>query len=317
MRTPHASPPRSSAGPGAPPFSQSYTRWAMWLLLMVAVLNYLDRQILNILAEPIRKDLGLTDTQLGLLGGMAFALFNTVLGVPLARLADNPKTTRVGLIAGCLALWSAMTALCGLPQNFMQLLLARIGVGVGEAGCTPAAHSLITDMVPREKHASSIAFFGIGGPLGSLLGMILGGVISDLLGWRAAFMIVGAPGLLLALFLFAFLKEPRRVIKSATSAGAVTSPALTLRKAVAEVASSRAYRYLAVAGCFSAFLTYGKSMWQAVLFIRIHGLSAGQTGVWLGAAAGAGGGGRSACYWAGTSLTGWVHSVRVSYWQRQ
>ena len=130
----------------------------LFTLLIVYILNFLDRQIVNILAEPIKTELGLSDTQLGLLAGPAFAVFYAVLGIPIARYADNARTNRVWLISVCLAIWSAMTAICGIAQNFVQLALARVGVGVGEAGCTPAAHSLIADTVPPEKRSSAIAF---------------------------------------------------------------------------------------------------------------------------------------------------------------
>ena len=134
------------------------TRTMLWILLTVYIFNFLDRQIVNILAEPIKADLGLSDTQLGLLAGPAFAVFYALLGIPIARYADKEGTNRVHLISLALAIWSAMTAVCGLAQNFVQLLFARIGVGVGEAGCTPAAHSLISDSVPPEKRSSAIAF---------------------------------------------------------------------------------------------------------------------------------------------------------------
>jgi MFS family permease len=128
------------------------------MLLFVYILNFLDRQIVNILAEPTKHDLNLSDTQIGLMTGLAFAIFYTFLGIPIARYADNPKSSRVRLISISLALWSGMTALCGMSQNFVQLLLARVGVGVGEAGCTPAAHSLIGDTVAPEKRSSAMAF---------------------------------------------------------------------------------------------------------------------------------------------------------------
>jgi MFS transporter, Spinster family, sphingosine-1-phosphate transporter len=142
------------------------TRMLLWILLVIYIFNFLDRQIVNILAEPIKKDLDLSDTQIGLLTGLAFALLYTVLGIPIARYADQPKSNRVGLISLALVIWSGMTALCGLAQNFGQLLLARIGVGIGEAGCTPAAMSLITDRVPKEERARAIGFYGLGVPIG-------------------------------------------------------------------------------------------------------------------------------------------------------
>ena len=158
---------------------KSTLRITLWVLLVVYIFNFLDRQIVNILAEPIKRDLGLSDTQIGLMTGIAFAAFYTFLGIPIARYADKPTTNRVRLISVALVIWSGMTALCGMAQNFVQLLLARIGVGVGEAGCTPAAHSLIADLAPPEKRASAISFYSLGIPIGSLLGMLIGGLVAD------------------------------------------------------------------------------------------------------------------------------------------
>ena len=247
----------------------------LFILLLVYILNFLDRQIVNILAEPIKRDLGLSDTQLGLLAGPAFAVFYAVLGIPIARYADKARTNRVWLISVCLAIWSAMTAICGVAQNFLQLALARIGVGVGEAGCTPAAHSLIADSVPPEKRSSAIAFFGLGIPIGGLLGLIIGGVVNDQYGWRAALMLVGAPGILLALVLPLLIRDPRRCADSAqfdtTASSAKT--ALSIKEAVREVFASKAYLYVFIAASFTAFLSYGKGLWTISFFIRSHGLS--------------------------------------------
>src|SRR5690606_26700230 len=140
--------------------------------------------------------------------GMAFALFYTLLGLPIARLSE--RRNRVAIITASAVVWSGFTAVCGLAQNYYQLLLARVGVGVGEAGCTPAAHSLISDLVPRERRASSLSFYGLGAPLGGLVGLVFGGVVADAFGWRSVFLIAGVPGLLLALLLWLTLKEPRR-----------------------------------------------------------------------------------------------------------
>ncbi|MBU2342431.1 MAG: MFS transporter, partial [Alphaproteobacteria bacterium] len=142
--------------------THSSLRATLWILLIVYIFNFIDRQIVNILAEPIALELGLSDTQIGLMTGLAFALFYTALGLPIARYSDRATTNRPRLIAIALTTWSAMTALCGLAQNFYQLLLARIGVGVGEAGCTPPAHSLISDLVPPEKRSSALAFYSLG-----------------------------------------------------------------------------------------------------------------------------------------------------------
>ncbi|MGL4543373.1 MAG: MFS transporter, partial [Polymorphobacter sp.] len=199
----------TAAATGVPAERVNSARVLLWILLIVYVFNFIDRQIVNILAESIKNDLGLSDTQLGLMTGLAFALLYTILGVPIARYADKPHTNRVGLITLSLVLWSAMTALCGLAQNFGQLLAARVGVGIGEAGCTPAAHSLISDAVPREKRASAIAFYGLGIPLGALLGMVIGGFLDDAFGWRMAFLAVGLPGIALGALVWLVLRDPR------------------------------------------------------------------------------------------------------------
>jgi MFS family permease len=260
----------------------------LFALLLVYILNFLDRQIINILAEPIKGDLGLSDTQLGLLAGPAFAVFYAVLGIPIARYADNAKTNRVWLISICLAVWSAMTAICGFAQNFLQLALARIGVGVGEAGCTPAAHSLIADSVPPEKRSSAIAFFGLGIPIGGLLGLIIGGVVNDQYGWRIALMLVGAPGILLAFLLPLLIRDPRRCADSAhfNTADSPVKAKLSIKDAVGEVFASKAYLYVFIAASFTAFLSYGKGLWTISFFIRSHGLSTTEAGLAMAVALG-------------------------------
>ncbi len=258
-------------------------RTMMWVLLLVYILNFLDRQILNILAEPIKADLKLSDTQLGLLAGPAFAVFYAVLGIPIARYADRGSTNRVSLISVSLAVWSGMTVLCGFAQNFVQMALARIGVGVGEAGCTPAAHSLISDAVAPEKRASAIAFYGMGVPIGTLLGLVIGGVVNDIWGWRYALMLVGLPGILLALLLPLLMREPRRLGLVRGDAAPAGPPPIPVREAVAEIFKSRAYLLLLVAASFAAFLSYGKGLWTLSLFIRSHGMSTTEVGL-IGAA---------------------------------
>lgn len=175
----------------AVPPVQVKPRLLLWTLLIVYIFNFIDRQIVAILAEPIIHDLGLSDLQFGMLSGFAFALFYATLGVPIARVADNGRSNRSRMIAVFVAVWSAMTALCGLAQNFWQMLLARIGVGVGEAGCTPTAHALIADSLAPDKRAGGIAFFGLGIPIGGLLGTLIGGGLAEAFGWRAAFYVVG------------------------------------------------------------------------------------------------------------------------------
>jgi MFS family permease len=283
----------ASAMPAAP---TSSLRITLWVLLVVYIFNFLDRQIVTILAEPISQELGLSDTQIGLMTGLAFALFYTMLGIPIARYADKTSSNRVRIISVALAVWSAMTMLCGFANNFVQLLLARIGVGVGEAGCTPAAHSLITDSTTPENRSSAMSFYGLGIPIGGLLGMVVGGYLNDLFGWRTTFVIVGVPGIALAFLVPLFLKEPRKfkVVEQKEML-----PQLSLSEAFAEIAKSRAFLLIAVASSITAFLAYGKTVWSTILFLRSYNLSASETGLYLGLAIGLSG-------IFGTWLGGWL-----------
>lgn len=260
-------PPAPATAPAITPVSDSYRRYAMGLLLVVYILNFVDRQVINILAEPIKNELGLLDWQVGAMSGLAFALFYTVLGLPIARLAERGHRPRI--IAVALALWSAFTALCGLAQNFTQLVLARIGVGIGEAGCTPPAHSLITDYVPKEKRASALAFYSMGTPLGALVGMGLGGVVADAWGWRAAFIVCGLPGLALALIVAFTLVEPRakRVLADVRAAGAKS---VSFTQALAVLAKKRTFWLVAYAAAVKAFIGYGHAPFTASFFFRNH-----------------------------------------------
>jgi len=257
-------------------------RYVLFILLVVYIFNFLDRQIVAILAEPIKRDLDLSDTQIGLMTGLAFALFYTFLGIPLARYADRSNTNRVGLIAISLAVWSGFTALCGIAHNFTQLLLARIGVGVGEAGCTPAAHSLITDLVPKEKRASAISFYGLGIPIGSLLGTLAGGFLADSLGWRSAFLVVGVPGVLLSILIVATIRDPRRIGLVAGAPKPAAKAQMPLSEALREMGRSPAFIMITAATAVVAFLGYGKGVWALILFIRTHGLSASEAALYLG-----------------------------------
>ena len=269
--------------------TQRSVRATLWILLIVYIFNFIDRQIVNILAEPIALELGLSDTQIGLMTGLAFALFYTALGLPIARYADRPTTNRPRLIAIALATWSAMTALCGVATNFVQLLLARIGVGVGEAGCTPPAHSLISDIVPPERRSSALAFYALGIPIGTLLGMMIGGLLADWVGWRKAFLIVGLPGIVLALVVHFMLRDPRQRLASTEQARTASTPELSLWAAVRSVMGSRAFVLLLAAGSTASFLAYGKTTWTTIFFQRTHELTPGEVGFWFGVINGAAG----------------------------
>lgn len=247
------------------PVSDPYRRYAMWLLLVIYTLNFLDRQIMNTLAEPIKHELGLSDSALGAMTGLLFALFYTVLGIPIARLAE--RKNRSLIISGSLAIWSGFTVLCGYAQTFAQLALARIGVGIGEAGCTPSAHSLITDYTPKEKRSSALAFYSLGTPIGSLLGTILGGLIADEWGWRTAFVVCGAPGILIALLSFFTLREPRTIL-AADLAAKQKGP--TLRDAIQELWTKKTFWFVAFAASIKAFIGYGSAAFIVSFFLRNH-----------------------------------------------
>ncbi len=182
--------------------------WTLALLTLVYFFSFMDRYILSILLEQIKADLQLSDTQLGLLSGLAFAIFYATLGIPVAWLAD--RGSRRDIIAVALTLWSAMTALCGTAQNFIQLLIFRIRVGVGEAGSSPPSHSIIADLYPPEKRAGAMGIYATGVVLGGGFGAIIGGLIASQYGWRWAMAAVGLPGVLLAVIVRIFMVEPRR-----------------------------------------------------------------------------------------------------------
>lgn len=249
-----------------PPLSTGYRTYALWLLMFVYTLNFLDRQIVNILAEDIKKDLHLADWQLGMMTGLAFALFYTVLGLPIARLAERSNRPRI--IAASIMVWSGFTVLCGFAGNFWQLVLARIGVGVGEAGCTPAAHSLITDYTPREKRASAIAFYSIGTPLGSLIGLAMGGIIADAYGWQAAFWIAGIPGVLIGLICFFTLIETRG--KQVAQIAARKASQIDFRVALKVLGNKKTFWLIAFAAAIKAFIGYGHAPFTASFFFRNH-----------------------------------------------
>ncbi len=254
--------PATPIAPPLAPASAGYRRYALALLVAIYTLNFLDRQIVNILAEPIKQELGLKDWQLGMLTGLSFALFYTTLGIPIARLAE--RGDRVKIISAAVAVWSYFTVVCGLAQGFTLLLLARIGVGIGEAGCTPPANSLISDITPREKRASALATYNLGNPIGTLLGLALGAVVAEAFGWRAAFLLVGAPGLLLAAVAWFTLREPRR--DKSTAVGA----APPFRDALRELASKRSFPLICLGVAGLAFTGYAHVAFFGSFYLRNH-----------------------------------------------
>ncbi|MDB5494571.1 MAG: transporter [Phenylobacterium sp.] len=191
-----------------PVFSEGYKQLVLLLLVLAYTLNFIDRTIIATIGQAIKEDLKITDTQLGLLGGLYFALLYTFLGIPLARFAE--RFSRVNIITGAIVIWSAFTALCGTAGSFVTLAAYRFGVGVGEAGLSPPAHSLISDYYTPKKRASALAVYSFGIPLGSMLGAVIGGQLVQHFTWRTAFMVVGVPGLLVAIAIKLLIKEPPR-----------------------------------------------------------------------------------------------------------
>ena len=191
------------------PYANTSARnYALVVLTLVYTFNFIDRQLLSILQESIKVDLSLSDSQLGLLTGFAFAMFYVTAGIPIARLAD--RSNRRNIVAISVGLWSFMTAISGFVQNYAQLLAARIGVGIGEAGGSPPSHLIVSDIFPPEKRASALAFYSTGVNLGILFGFLFGGWLNEFFGWRVAFMVVGVPGIILAIIVRATVREPVR-----------------------------------------------------------------------------------------------------------
>jgi predicted MFS family arabinose efflux permease len=251
-----------------PPVSDGYRRYAVLLLMLLYTVNFLDRQIVTILAEPIKNELKISDTQLGILTGLAFGLVYCGLGLPLARLAD--RVNRVWIITGSLALWSAFTLLCGRATNYATLVAARVGVGVGEAGFVPTSHALIADYTPKAKRASALAFFSMGTPIGSLLGMALGGVIADAYGWRTAFLVAGVPGLLLAFLVMTTLKEPRNAM-TVEARTTDRSAQMSFGATVRYLAAKRTFWFMAFGASIKSFIGYGHAPFTAAFLMRVHG----------------------------------------------
>ena len=257
-------------------FPSGYRPFFLIVLLVIYAANYADRLVLYVLLQRIPEDLGLRDWQVGLLGGGAFAIFYTVAGLPIARLADRGR--RVTIITVCLTLWSGMAVLCGLTANFAQLLCARVGVAVGEGGCTPSAHALINVLYPPQRRASALGVYAAGSSVGAFVGLYAGGALADLYGWRTAFVIVGAPGLLLALLVLLTLREP--VLRPDRSLAVQPSPG-TLGEIVAVLLSRPSFRFVVLAAALAALAGEGMTIWTPSFLHRSHHLSLSDVGRWM------------------------------------
>ncbi|HTB24956.1 MAG TPA: MFS transporter, partial [Puia sp.] len=237
--------------------SNLYRNYVLVMLTLVYVFNFVDRQLLVILQESIKKELHLSDTQLGLLSGFTFAIFYVTLGIPIASLAD--KRNRRNIVAMSLGLWSVMTAFSGMARNFIQLLLARIGVGVGEAGGSPPAHAMISDYFQPEKRATALSIYSTGIYIGILVGFLMGGYLNQHLGWRMAFFALGIPGIIFSLLFYTTVKEPRRGATDAS--GALVNKVHSLGEVLRFLYSTKTFVYLALATGLHVFCIYGLVNW--------------------------------------------------------
>ncbi len=265
---------RPDYGPDEP--SAAYKAYVLFILVIVYTFNFLDRQIVGILAVPIKEDLQLSDFQLSLMGGLAFALFYTLLGIPIARLAD--RTNRVWIITIALTVWSAMTAICGLAQNFIQLFLARLGVGVGEAGGTAPAYSLIADYFPPHQRARALSVYSFGIPIGSALGILLGGILTSLLDWRAAFIIVGLMGVAIAPIFRLTMREPKRGRYDGENAQIEPVP---FSAVITKLMGKPTFWGLSIAAASSSMAGYGLIFWLPSFLVRSFGADLPEFFAWM------------------------------------
>ena len=281
-------------------YSTPYVWYVVGVCFVAYTVNFVDRQILAILLSPISKELNLKDVHLGLLSGTAFGIFYATMGIPIGRLADrHPRRT---VMAVSVALWSAMTALSGAARGFYTLLACRIGVGVGEAGCSPPAISLLSDYVAPEKRARAMALYSMGVPVGIMIGFLAGGYLREEIGWRLAFVVVGLPGLLVAALLFFTVREPPRVLQ------ATLPPVSEVFRFLWE---RRSFRYLSLGAGLYAFAAYSTAFMLALFLERSHGLSAVEQG--QAAALIIGGGAGVGTFAGGFLADAWARRDRRAY----
>ncbi len=274
------------------------------LLFAVYAFNFIDRQIIGILAAPIKAELSLSDTQLGLLGGFAFALFYTGLGIPIAWLAD--RTSRTWIMTIALTVWSGFTALCGMATTFTHLFLARVGVGVGEAGGVAPAYSLIADYFPPKERARALAAYSFGIPVGSAAGIAIGGALASLVDWRVAFIAVGIAGIVLAPIFRAFVREPKRGQYDAASA---TAERVGIWAAARALAAKPSFWLLSFGAASSSIMGYGIFFWMPSFLMRSYDFTLQEASAFYAALLFTGG---VAGVWLGGALADWLGQGRRS-----
>jgi predicted MFS family arabinose efflux permease len=276
------------------PVSRSRANYALFLLVLVYVFNFIDRNLLTMLVGPIKQEFGVSDKAMGFLIGPAFAILYTFAGIPIARLAD--RSSRRSVIATGVALWSLMTAASGRVTGFGQLAAARIGVGIGEACATPSAHSLISDFYPPQRRTTALGIYNVGASLGILFGLAAGGFLREQIGWRHAFMVVGLPGLIVALIVRFSMTEPPR---GASEARRDTGELPRMQDAVLQLGRSTTFRHVAMTAGLYSMTGYGVTTWAPEFMSRVHALPPTELGVALGLALGLGGA-------VGSAAGGWL-----------
>ena len=265
-------------------FTPALRAYTVGLLTFIYTANYVDRQIVAILLQSIKLDMGLSDTQLGLLSGLAFAIFYATLGIPIAYLAD--RVSRKKIIIVSLSLFSVMTIICGFAQNFIQLLLARIGVGVGEAGTSPPSHAMIADMYAPNERATPLAIFALGINIGLLIAFLVGGWVNHYYGWRTAFQVVALPGLLLVVIAMFTLRDPPRGL----SDGQEAQKAPPLGEVARYILHNKTLRQLIIGSTLVVTVGYGAIAWLPTYFVRVHAMTTIEVGQILALLIGIGGG---------------------------
>lgn len=267
--------------------TKPYRSYVLTALTFIYILNFIDRGLLAVVAPALKPELGISDTAFGLLTGFGFAALYTTVGIPLAHYAE--KHNRVLIMSVCVALWSAMTALCGLATEvtigsvtigaFWILLASRVGVGIGEAGCTPPANSLIADYYPPKKRSTALGYYAMGVTLGTLLANLIGGPVTDAFGWRWAFIVLGAPGIIVAVIFRMTVKEPPRGYSDPPSV--VKRERASFGEALRELMSKTSFWTMTVAATIAAFGGYGIANFQSLFLNRSFGLTTGQAALWV------------------------------------
>lgn len=288
--------PPDTTHAAAPQKPSARAWWVLGVLCFVYVLNFLDRQLLSILAKPIQDSLQITDTQLGLIGGLYFAFFYCFIAIPVGWLAD--RTNRVGILSLACAIWSAATLACGLARNYPQLVIARMAVGFGEAGGVPPSYAIITDYFPKGRRGTALGIFNLGPPIGAALGIAFGAAIAAAFDWRMAFIVLGVVGIIAAAIVFLFVKEPKRGAMDDVS-DAVRAEKAGFFETLKMFFSHKVLMLAALGSGSTQFVTYGLGNFATLYLMRDKGMTLGEVAAWYSLVVGFGMG-------FGILVSGWV-----------